>query len=253
LEKEEWRMTFGRVKGYSPRDAVVVASPSYAAYVAIGAGRRVVRAPGLVEAEPRGHADATPPLQQRHGLVDGESLRSPEDLYRAYGPNIREKLEAALKHDRVKTQVAVPALYLNALEGRGAHLLTHNDYLARRDRDWMGPIYELLGLTVGAIQHDLSPEDRKAAYECDITYATNSEVGFDYLRDNMKFAAADARCSLILRPSVYPPVMPEMMRGQQDSYETIELKGKIVLLDFWDTRCGPCIKLMPHIGGALEK
>jgi preprotein translocase subunit SecA len=91
---------------------------------------------------------------------------------------------AEMRTGEGKTQVAVPALYLNALEGRGAHLLTHNDYLARRDRDWMGPIYELLGLTVGAIQHDLSPEERKAAYECDITYATNHEVGFDYLRDN---------------------------------------------------------------------
>ncbi|MCJ7750213.1 MAG: hypothetical protein MUQ65_03820, partial [Armatimonadetes bacterium] len=83
-----------------------------------------------------------------------------------------------------KTQVAVLALYLNALEGKGAHLLTHNDYLAKRDRDWMAPIFESLGLTVGAIQHDISHEERQEAYACDITYATNSEVGFDYLRDN---------------------------------------------------------------------
>ena len=91
---------------------------------------------------------------------------------------------AEMKTGEGKTQVAVPALYLNALEGKGAHLLTHNDYLAKRDAEWMGPIYELLGLTVGVIQHDLSPEERKAAYACDITYATNHEVGFDYLRDN---------------------------------------------------------------------
>lgn len=91
---------------------------------------------------------------------------------------------AEMKTGEGKTQVAVPALYLNALEGKGAHLLTHNDYLAKRDREWMGPIYEMLGLTVGVIQHDMSPEERQDAYRCDVTYATNHEVGFDYLRDN---------------------------------------------------------------------
>jgi preprotein translocase subunit SecA len=91
---------------------------------------------------------------------------------------------AEMKTGEGKTQVAVPALYLNALEGKGAHLLTHNDYLARRDRDWMAPIYQSLGLTVGVIQHDMEPAERQEAYDCDITYATNTEVGFDYLRDN---------------------------------------------------------------------
>ncbi len=91
---------------------------------------------------------------------------------------------AEMRTGEGKTQVAVLALYLNALEGKGAHLLTHNDYLAKRDRDWMAPIYESLGLTVGVIQHDLDHEERQEAYGCDITYATNSEVGFDYLRDN---------------------------------------------------------------------
>ncbi len=91
---------------------------------------------------------------------------------------------AEMKTGEGKTQVAVPALYLNALEGKGAHLLTHNDYLARRDRDWMGPIFEMLGMTAGVIQHDMYPEERRAAYACDVTYATNTEVGFDYLRDN---------------------------------------------------------------------
>jgi preprotein translocase subunit SecA len=91
---------------------------------------------------------------------------------------------AEMKTGEGKTQVAVPALYLNALDGKGAHLLTHNDYLARRDRDWMAPICEMLGLTVGVIQHDMEPGDRQDAYDCDITYAVNTEVGFDYLRDN---------------------------------------------------------------------
>jgi preprotein translocase subunit SecA len=83
-----------------------------------------------------------------------------------------------------KTLVATCPLYLNALSGRGVHLVTVNDYLARRDAEWMGEIYKFLGLTVGCIQHDQSPQDRRAQYECDITYGTNSEFGFDYLRDN---------------------------------------------------------------------
>jgi preprotein translocase subunit SecA len=91
---------------------------------------------------------------------------------------------AEMKTGEGKTQVAAPPLYLNALDGKGAHLLTHNDYLARRDRDWMAPIYQSLGLTVGVIQHDMEPAERQEAYDCDITYAVNTEVGFDYLRDN---------------------------------------------------------------------
>jgi len=83
-----------------------------------------------------------------------------------------------------KTLVATCPLYLNALAGRGVHLVTVNDYLARRDAEWMGEIFKFLGLTVGCIQHDQSPTDRKAQYDCDITYGTNSEFGFDYLRDN---------------------------------------------------------------------
>lgn len=84
-----------------------------------------------------------------------------------------------------KTLVATLPVYLNALEGKGVHLVTVNDYLARRDRKWMGPIYEFLGLTVGVIQHDLPQEERQQAYNADITYGTNNEFGFDYLRDNM--------------------------------------------------------------------
>ncbi len=85
-----------------------------------------------------------------------------------------------------KTLVAVMPLYLNALDKRGAHLITVNDYLARRDAEWMGKIYEFLGLTVGFLQNEMGPEERKRVYESDITYGTNNEFGFDYLRDNMK-------------------------------------------------------------------
>ncbi len=83
-----------------------------------------------------------------------------------------------------KTLVATLPLYLNALTGRGAHLVTVNDYLARRDAEWMAQLYNFLGLTVGCIQHDQPPDERREQYAMDITYGTNSEFGFDYLRDN---------------------------------------------------------------------
>ncbi len=88
-----------------------------------------------------------------------------------------------------KTLVATLPAYLNALEGKGVHVVTVNDYLARRDMEWMGPLYMFLGLTVGAIQHDMGARERQKAYACDITYGTNNEFGFDYLRDNMRLAA----------------------------------------------------------------
>src|SRR5687767_14371669 len=94
---------------------------------------------------------------------------------------------AEMKTGEGKTLVATLAVYLNALAGKGVHVVTVNDYLARRDSEWMGQIYTFLGLTVGCIVHDLSDEERRAAYACDVTYGTNNEIGFDYLRDNMKF------------------------------------------------------------------
>lgn len=98
---------------------------------------------------------------------------------------------AEMKTGEGKTLTATLALYLNALEGKGSHLVTVNDYLARRDAQWMSPIYNHLGLSVGIIQHGLSDTERRAAYASDIVYATNNELGFDYLRDNMKFRAND--------------------------------------------------------------
>ena len=96
-----------------------------------------------------------------------------------------------MKTGEGKTLVATLACYLNALAGHGVHVVTVNDYLAKRDAEWMGKIYEFLGLTVGVIVHDLSDEQRRAAYGADITYGTNNEFGFDYLRDNMKFDIKD--------------------------------------------------------------
>src|SRR6195952_3190189 len=97
---------------------------------------------------------------------------------------------AEMKTGEGKTLVATLPAYLNALNGNGVHVVTVNDYLARRDSEWMGKIYRFLGMTVGVIQHDLNDQERQAAYNADITYGTNNEFGFDYLRDNMKFELA---------------------------------------------------------------
>src|SRR5690242_6358665 len=97
---------------------------------------------------------------------------------------------AEMKTGEGKTLVATLPAYLNSLAGRGVHIVTVNDYLARRDAEWMGPIYRMLGLTVGVIVHDLDETQRRAAYAADITYGTNNEFGFDYLRDNMKYDLA---------------------------------------------------------------
>ena len=98
---------------------------------------------------------------------------------------------AEMKTGEGKTLVATLPVYLNALEGKGVHVVTVNDYLAHRDSEWMGRIYKGLGLSVGVIVHDLDDEERKENYNCDITYGTNNEFGFDYLRDNMKFRIED--------------------------------------------------------------
>ena len=98
---------------------------------------------------------------------------------------------AEMKTGEGKTLVATLGAYLNSLTGKGVHIVTVNDYLARRDAEWMGPIYKILGLTVGVIVHDLDDAQRRAAYAADITYGTNNEFGFDYLRDNMKYDLKD--------------------------------------------------------------
>src|SRR6202051_3815097 len=98
---------------------------------------------------------------------------------------------AEMKTGEGKTLVATLAVYLNALAGKGVHVVTVNDYLAKRDSEWMGQIYNFLGLSVGVIVHGLDDSERKQAYARDITYGTNNEYGFDYLRDNMKYRLED--------------------------------------------------------------
>ena len=92
---------------------------------------------------------------------------------------------AEMRTGEGKTQTALLPAYLNALEGKGVHVVTVNDYLAKRDAEWMGQVHEFLGLKVGVVLNDMKPDERREAYNCDITYVTNNELGFDYLRDNM--------------------------------------------------------------------
>jgi len=107
------------------------------------------------------------------------------------GMVLHEGKIAEMKTGEGKTLVATLPVYLNALSGRGVHVVTVNDYLAKRDSEWMGKLYSFLGLSVGVIVHDLDDEERRAAYAADVTYGTNNEFGFDYLRDNMKFDLRD--------------------------------------------------------------
>src|SRR2546428_8938923 len=96
-----------------------------------------------------------------------------------------------MKTGEGKTLVATLPVYLNALAGRGVHVVTVNDYLAKRDAEWMGRIYNFLGLKVGVIVHGLDDDQRRQAYDADVTYGINNELGFDYLRDNMKYRLQD--------------------------------------------------------------
>ncbi|MBN1353204.1 MAG: preprotein translocase subunit SecA [Candidatus Omnitrophica bacterium] len=144
------------------------------------------------------------------------------------GMVIHEGKIAEMATGEGKTLVATLPAYLNALTAEGVHIVTVNDYLAKRDREWMGPVYESLGLSVGVIQHDMSPEARKKAYMCDITYGTNNEFGFDYLRDNMviypddlvqrgfNFAVVDEVDSILIDESRTPLIIS----GPTDSVNT---------------------------------
>ena len=145
-----------------------------------------------------------------------------------------------------KTLVATLPAYLNALLGKGIHVVTVNDYLARRDREWMGPIYEFLGLSVGTIQHDMSPDQRRESYNCDITYGTNNEFGFDYLRDNMVvskddmvqrpfyYAIVDEVDSILIDEARTPLIISGPAEESTEKYYQIDkiipkLKGRIIL------------------------
>src|SRR3954447_13570565 len=153
---------------------------------------------------------------------------------------------AEMKTGEGKTLVATLAAYLNALEGKGVHVVTVNDYLARRDAAWMGRVYGFLGLSVGVIIPQLDEETRRAAYACDITYATNNELGFDYLRDNMKmrreemvqrghhFAIVDEVDSILIDKARTPLIISGPAEDSSELYRTIDaLVGQLVP-DDWE-------------------
>ena len=168
------------------------------------------------------------------------------DVQIAGGVVLHEGRIAEMATGEGKTLVATLPAYLNALLGKGVHIVTVNDYLARRDREWMGPIYEFLGLTVGVIYHDMSDEQRKVAYACDITYGTNNEFGFDYLRDNMKYgledlaqrpfyyAIVDEVDSILIDEARTPLIISGPAEESTEKYYTVDkiiprLKGRIIL------------------------
>ena len=141
---------------------------------------------------------------------------------------------AEMKTGEGKTLVATLAVYLNALTGKGVHVVTVNDYLARRDAEWMGRVYRFLGLSVGIITHGLSDAERREAYACDVTYATNNELGFDYLRDNMKyhleemvqrphhFAIVDEVDSILIDEARTPLIISGAAEDRSELYNVID-------------------------------
>src|SRR5438309_734121 len=130
-------------------------------------------------------------LEEAFAVVREASVRAlgmrPFDVQLIGGMVLHQGKISEMKTGEGKTLVATLPVYLNALTGRGVHVVTVNDYLARRDSEWMGRLYKFLGLTVGVIQNNYGDRERQEAYRCDVTYGTNNEIGFDYLRDNMKF------------------------------------------------------------------
>ncbi|HEX5845107.1 MAG TPA: preprotein translocase subunit SecA, partial [Rhodoplanes sp.] len=150
------------------------------------------------------------------------------------GMVLHEGRIAEMKTGEGKTLVATLSVYLNALAGRGVHVVTVNDYLATRDSEWMGEIYRFLGLTVGVIVHGLDDEQRKVAYDCDVTYGTNNELGFDYLRDNMKYrledmvqrghiyAIVDEVDSILIDEARTPLIISGPLDDRSEFYNTID-------------------------------
>src|SRR6266853_3572159 len=189
-----------RIKSYFPRVAAINAlepqleglsdealrarTDAFKEQLAEGAGLDDI----LVEAFATCREAAKRTLGQRHF-----------DVQLIGGMILHEGQISEMKTGEGKTLVATLPVYLNALAGRGVHVVTVNDYLARRDSEWMGRIYKFLGLTVGVIQNHHGDRERQEAYRCDVTYGTNNEFGFDYLRDNMKFDLE----SMVQRDPVY--------------------------------------------------
>ncbi|MGL5114740.1 MAG: preprotein translocase subunit SecA [Beijerinckiaceae bacterium] len=224
-----------RVKGYSPKVAAINAlekelegltddqlrarTAAFKAEVAAGKSLEDL----LISAFATVREGAKRTLGQRHF-----------DVQLIGGMVLHERGIAEMKTGEGKTLVATLPCYLNALAGKGVHVVTVNDYLARRDSEWMGQVYRFLGLSVGVIVHGLSDEERKDAYACDITYGTNNEYGFDYLRDNMKydfaqmvqrghnFAIVDEVDSILIDEARTPLIISGPTDDKSELYVTID-------------------------------
>ena len=158
----------------------------------------------------------------------------PFDVQLIGGMVLHEGSIAEMKTGEGKTLVATLPVYLNALEGKGVHVVTVNDYLATRDAEWMGRLYKFLGLTVGVIVHGMNDDQRREAYACDVTYATNNELGFDYLRDNMKyergqmvqrghnFAIVDEVDSILIDEARTPLIISGPLDDKSDMYNAVD-------------------------------
>src|SRR5436305_2963982 len=224
-----------RIKGYLPRDAQINAlekeleglsdeglrarTAAFKQQIAEGASLDDILVPAFATC--REAAKRT--LGQRHF-----------DLQLMGGMILQEGRIAEMKTGEGKKLVATLPVYLNALAGRGVHVVTVNDYLANRDAEWMGQIYNFLGLKVGVIVHGLDGEQRKQAYDADVTYGTNNELGFDYLRDNMKyrledmvqrghiFAIVDEVDSILIDEARTPLIISGPLDDRSDFYNTID-------------------------------
>src|SRR5712672_1051880 len=224
-----------RIKGYQSRvDAINALEPEIAALSDEALKARTVEfrkqlAEGntlddiLVPAFATVREAATRVIGQRHF-----------DVQLIGGMILHEGKIAEMKTGEGKTLVATLAVYLNALAGRGVHVVTVNDYLAKRDAEWMGQIYNFLGLSVGVIVHGLDDEQRKRAYDADVTYGTNNELGFDYLRDNMKYrledmvqrghiyAIVDEVDSILIDEARTPLIISGPLDDRSEFYNTID-------------------------------
>ncbi|MBB6469618.1 preprotein translocase subunit SecA [Aminobacter lissarensis] len=169
----------------------------------------------------------------REGAKRALGMR-PFDVQMIGGMVLHGRGIAEMRTGEGKTLVATLPVYLNALTGKGVHVVTVNDYLARRDAEWMGRLYKFLGLSVGIVVHGLSDEERRAAYACDITYATNNELGFDYLRDNMKYeraqmvqrghfyAIVDEVDSILVDEARTPLIISGPLEDRSEMYNTVD-------------------------------
>ncbi len=235
-----------RIKGYQPRvaainalekdleklsdDALRARTENFKNQIAAGASLDDI----LVEAFATVREAGKRTIGQRHF-----------DVQLIGGMILHEGSIAEMKTGEGKTLVATLPVYLNALSGRGVHVVTVNDYLAKRDSEWMGQIYNFLGLKVGVIVHGLDDEQRKAAYDCDVTYGTNNELGFDYLRDNMKYrledmvqrghiyAIVDEVDSILIDEARTPLIISGPLDDRSEFYNTIDTYiPKLVKADY---------------------